>query len=72
MPIPTSTFSEMPSNSNTLPPNPVTESELSTSSAAQTSAASNNTKTKTEAKEAADRLYEENIQLEMEKREGGC
>lgn len=30
------------------------------------------TRTKTSAEEAADRLYEENIQLEYEKREGGA
>jgi len=68
--MPTATTTEKPSNSN-ITPNPITDSEIpSSTSAAQTS--NNTTKTKTEVEEAADRLYEERIEEEYAKREGGA
>jgi len=71
MPVPVATYSETPSNSN-ISPNPVTDSEIPNSSAAQNSTTSQTTHTKTEAEEAADRLYEERIEEEYAKREGGA
>lgn len=62
--------SEKPSNSS-IEPNPVTDSSISTSGAAQT-ATNTTSHTKTEAEEAADRLYEERIEDEYAKREGGA
>jgi len=68
--MPITTATEKPSNSNIIP-NPITDSEIpSSTSAVQTS--NNTTKTKTEAEEAADRLYEERIEEEYAKREGGA
>jgi hypothetical protein len=69
MSIPTG-FGEKPSNSN-IEPNPVTESSIPTSAVAQT-ATNTTSHTKTEAEEAADRLYEERIEEEYAKREGGA
>jgi hypothetical protein len=61
---------EKPSNSN-VEPNPATDSSIPTSSAAlaDTNPA---LQAKTEAEEAADRLYEERIEEEYTKREGGA
>lgn len=61
---------EKPSNSN-IEPNPVTDSSIPGSGSAQT-ATNTITHTKTEAEEAADRLYEERIEEEYAKREGGA
>lgn len=60
---------EKPSNSS-IQPNPATDSSIPMSGAAQT--ASTTSHTKTEAEEAADRLYEERIEEEYAKREGGA
>lgn len=70
MPIPTFTSSEAPSNSS-IEPNPVTDPSIPTSAASQpvTNIAPQQ---KTEAEEAADRLYEERIEEEYAKREGGA
>ena len=62
---------ETPSNSNIIP-NPTTDSEIPSSTASQTETAPNTSKAKTEAEEAADRLYEERIEEEYAKREGGA
>ena len=70
MPIPTLTASETPSNSN-IEPNPVTDSSIPTSNASQP-ATNPALQQKTEAEEAADRLYEERIEEEYAKREGGA
>jgi len=61
--------SEKPSNSN-IEPSPATDYSTSTSGAAQTTNTTSHTKT--EAEEAADRLYEERIEEEYDKREGGA
>ncbi|PMD23075.1 hypothetical protein NA56DRAFT_644644 [Hyaloscypha hepaticicola] len=61
---------EKPSNS-TVEPNPVTDSSIPSSSAAQADS-SPAPQAKTEAEEAADRLYEELIEEEYAKREGGA
>jgi len=68
MPIPMA--GEKPSNSN-IEPNPTTDSSNQASTVGQ---ANKNTtsQTKTEAEEAADRLYEERIEEEYAKREGGA
>jgi hypothetical protein len=68
MPIPMA--GEKPSNSS-VEPNPATDSEIPKSSAAQADATTS-AQTKTEAEEAADRLYEERIEEEYAKREGGA
>jgi len=52
------------------PSNPTPDSSTPTSSTAQTSNITS--PTKTEAEEAADRLYEERIEDEYAKREGGA
>lgn len=70
MPIPTFTSSETPSNSN-IAPDPVTDSSIPTSNASQP-ATNTAPGQKTEAEEAADRLYEERIEEEYAKREGGA
>jgi hypothetical protein len=70
MPIPTFTSSEMRSNSN-IESNPVTDSSIPTSNASQP-ATNTVPQQKTEAEEAADRLYEERIEEEYAKREGGA
>jgi hypothetical protein len=70
MPIPTFTSSETPSNSN-ITLNPVTDSSIPTSNASQP-ATNSAPQQKTEAEEAADRLYEERIEDEYAKREGGA
>lgn len=67
MPIATGS-GEKPSNSN-IEPNPTMGS--STSGTAQT-ATNTTSQTKTEAEEVADRLYEERIEEEYAKREGGA
>lgn len=71
MPVPTATHSETPSNSN-ISPNPVTNSDIPTSAARQASNSNTTQAAKTEAEEAADRLYEERIEEEYAKREGGA
>ena len=72
MPIPTSlSTTETPSNSSTSAPDPTTDSEVPTSGISQ-SLTNEEVKTKTEAEEAADRLYEERIEEEYAKREGGA
>ncbi len=61
---------ETPSNSS-IEPNPTTDSSIPNSTAAQ--ANTNVTpQMKTEAEEAADRLYDERIEEEYAKREGGA
>jgi hypothetical protein len=70
MPIPTFTASETPSNSSSVP-NPVTDSSIPTSGASQP-ATTTAPQQKTEAEEAADRLYEERMEEEYAKREGGA
>ena len=70
MPIPTFASGETPSNSN-IEPNLVTDSSITTSNASQP-ATNSAPKQKTEAEEAADRLYEERIEEEYAKREGGA
>jgi hypothetical protein len=61
---------EKPSNLN-VEPNPATDSSISNSSAAPADM-NPALQTKTEAEEAADRLYEERIEEEYAKREGGA
>jgi hypothetical protein len=68
MPIPMA--GEKPSNS-TVEPNTVTDSSIPSSSAAQ-AGSSPAPQAKTEAEEVADRLYEERIEEEYAKREGGA
>ena len=68
MPIPMA--GEKPSNMN-VEPNPVTDSSIPSSSAAQADC-SPASQAKTEAEEAADRLYEERMEEEYAKREGGA
>lgn len=67
---------ETPSSSN-ITLNPVTDSEIPSSTASQSSSsapghASSTAHIRTEAEEAADRLYEERIEEEYAKREGGA
>ncbi|KAF4636307.1 hypothetical protein G7Y89_g1769 [Cudoniella acicularis] len=71
MPTSTSNFGEKPSNSNTEP-TPTTDSSLPSAGAAPTFTDSSTVQKKTEAEEAADRLYEERIEEEYAKREGGA
>ncbi len=61
---------EKPSNSN-VELNPTTDSSIPDSTAAQTDT-NTTSQTKTEAEAAADRLYEERIEEEYAKREGGA
>lgn len=68
MSFPTSLSGEKPSNSS-IEPNPATEPTTSSSSQTATTEAP---KQKTEVEEAADRLYEERIEEEYAKREGGA
>ena len=68
MPIPMA--GEKPSNS-TVEHNTVTDSSIPSSSAAQ-AGSSTAPQAKTETEEAADRLYEERIEEEYAKREGGA
>ena len=70
MGIPTFTSSETPSNSS-IEPNAVTDPSIPTSNASQP-AMLTAPKEKTEAEDAADRLYEERIEEEYAKREGGA
>jgi hypothetical protein len=70
MSFPTSLSSEKPSNSNVVP-NPVTDSSIPTSSASET-ITTETAKPKSEVEEAADKLYEERIEEEYAKREGGA
>jgi hypothetical protein len=65
--MPLSVAGEMPSNSD-IGPNPTTISSTTNSTATQELSS----QTKTEAEEAADRLYEERIEEEYAKREGGA
>ncbi len=60
---------EKPSNSN-VEPNPITDSSITSTTAAQDTHTSS--QTKSEAEEEADRLYEERIEDEYAKREGGA
>ena len=70
---PIQTSSELPSNSSTSIPNPVTDSEVPTSGIAKDEVVNGGaSKEKSEAEEAADRLYEERIEEEYAKREGGA
>lgn len=71
MPLPLFSSTEKPSNSN-IEPNPTTDSSIPSSGAAQTSSNAPAIQQKTEAEEAADRLYEERIEEEYAKREGGA
>ena len=68
MPIPMA--GEKPSNSS-VEPNPATDASIPNSSPAQAEA-NTSSQRKTEAEEAADRLYEERIDEEYAKREGGA
>jgi hypothetical protein len=68
MPLPMA--DEKPSNSS-VEPNPATDALILNSSAAQAEA-STSSQRKTEVEEAADRLYEERIEEEYAKREGGA
>ena len=61
---------EKPSNSS-VEPNPATDASTPNSSPAQVEA-NTSSQRKTEAEEAADRLYEERIDEEYAKREGGA
>ena len=70
MPIPTFVSSETPPNSN-IEPNPITDPSIPTSNVSQP-ATNTAPQQKTEAEEAADRLYEERIEEEYAKREGGA
>lgn len=70
MSFPTTLSSEKPSNSN-IEPNPATDPAIATSSASQ-KATTESAKPKSEVEEAADRLYEERIEEEYAKREGGA
>ncbi|RDL41791.1 uncharacterized protein BP5553_01770 [Venustampulla echinocandica] len=71
MPNATTSSGEKPSNSSNVP-NPTTDPSIPTSGSAQATHTPNPPKTKTEAEEAADRLYEERIEEEYAKREGGA
>lgn len=68
MPIPMA--GETPSNSS-IESNPATDAAVLSPSTTQ-AAADASPQTKTEAEEAADRLYEERIEEEYAKREGGA
>jgi hypothetical protein len=67
MPIPTGSSSESPSTSSM----PTADPPLSGRESSQLEI-SNEPETKSEAEEAADRLYEERIEEEYAKREGGA
>jgi hypothetical protein len=68
MPIPMA--GEKPSS---VEPNPAADAAIPNLSATQAEAnTSSQTKTKTDTEEAADRLYEERIEEEYAKREGGA
>lgn len=70
MPIPTG-LSEKPNTSDsTIERNPTTDSSNTGSAGGQTGP--NAPQNKTEPEEAADRLYEERIEEEYAKREGGA
>jgi len=66
MPIPTTFSDEKPSNSDTMP-SPQAPADAKTDANTHPT-----TQTKTEAEEEADRLYEERIEEEYAKREGGA
>jgi len=68
MPLPMA--GEKPSNSS-VEPNASTDSSIPNSAVAQGNT-NTSSQTKTEAEEAADRLYEERIEEEYAKREGGA
>merc|ERR1712111_186219 len=65
---------ELPSNSSTQPESTTSSSSSSTNATASKGQqnGSNSEVRKTEAEEAADRLYEERIEEEYAKREGGA
>lgn len=70
MPIPNTHSGEKPAISS-IEPNPATETSIPTSSSA-THSQNSAIQKKTPAEEAADRLYEERIEDEYAKREGGA
>lgn len=70
MPIPTTHSGEKPANTS-IEINPATDASVPNSSAAA-HISQNPAQTKTPAEEAADRLYEERMEDEYAKREGGA
>ncbi|PSS19988.1 hypothetical protein M430DRAFT_34414 [Amorphotheca resinae ATCC 22711] len=71
MPIPIFHPKETSSQSSG-PPNPKPDSSIPAPSASQTSTNLHPASPRTEAQEAADRLYEERLEEEYAKREGGA
>lgn len=72
MSAPSQPKTELPSNSSTQPENGNTSTSTTANGMSQTSNGSGEVGRKTEAEEAADRLYEERIEEEYAKREGGA
>ena len=72
MSAPSQPKTELPSNSSTQPENGNTSTSTTANGMSQASNESGEAGRKTEAEEAADRLYEERIEEEYAKREGGA